>query len=273
MFKVAMLPLVLPFPPKRGHIYHDWWLGLVALCAGKIRYVDEPLYDYYQHGANAVGWSHIGRIVSIKEFLKSDPYRRELATVARDMYNYDCKFLAATVDMLRLRLPDSYQEKALKRLAPLSQKPIRTLMAQSLRAVTLKRASQNREKNVLMAHTVMRMLNSYFQRKHRELAAKFASHDEARSAEPGARSSGGRQVMPVDTFERKCRPLTLDVNPQAATRVNMFLATIDFKYFFGGYIGMFRPAKPNSVWYRKWYGESKQHASWARHRQGQPFPA
>ena len=34
---------------------HDWWLGLVASCFGKILYIDRPLVRYRQHGNNQVG--------------------------------------------------------------------------------------------------------------------------------------------------------------------------------------------------------------------------
>ena len=34
---------------------HDWWLGLVASCFGKISYIDRPLVRYRQHGNNQVG--------------------------------------------------------------------------------------------------------------------------------------------------------------------------------------------------------------------------
>src|SRR5262249_14272476 len=119
-------------------------------------------------------------------------------------------------------------------------RPLSTLAGQVARAVVFKRASQNREKNVFMAHAVIRMLNTYFTRKHRELAAKFATPEEAASADPG---TVARHEMPVDTFERKCEPLTLDVRADETPRVNIFLAMIDFKYFFGGYIGMFQLAR------------------------------
>ncbi len=240
MFKAALLALLMPFPPKRGLIYHDWWIGLVALAAGRIGYISEPLYDYFQHGGNVVGWSHIGKIVSLREFLTSEPYRRELAHTARTMYNNDCKFLAATVQMLRLRVPESRHRAALARLGNLPERPLRTLLGQCVRAVVLQRASQNREKNVFMAHAVMRLLNAYFTRKYREITQKFATAEEAKGSEPSATS---RHVMPVDTFERKCAPLTLNIRAGEPARVNMFLAMIDFKYFFGGYIGMFQLAK------------------------------
>lgn len=34
---------------------HDWWLGLVASCFGKISYIDRPLLLYRQHESNQVG--------------------------------------------------------------------------------------------------------------------------------------------------------------------------------------------------------------------------
>ncbi|MDF2888517.1 MAG: glycosyl transferase family 2 [Lacrimispora sp.] len=36
-------------------VMHDWWLGLVASCFGKISYIDRPLVRYRQHGSNQVG--------------------------------------------------------------------------------------------------------------------------------------------------------------------------------------------------------------------------
>ncbi|WP_394523324.1 glycosyltransferase family 2 protein [Lacrimispora sp. JR3] len=34
---------------------HDWWLGLLASCFGKISYIDRPLLLYRQHESNQVG--------------------------------------------------------------------------------------------------------------------------------------------------------------------------------------------------------------------------
>ncbi len=95
------------------------------------------------------------------------------------------------------------------------------------------------------------MLNAYFARRQREIAQKFATPDEAASNQPGTPPPGasttpgtaGRIRMPVDTFERKCQALTLEVRSDEPPRINMFLATIDFKYFFGGYFGMFQLAR------------------------------
>jgi hypothetical protein len=54
-----VLDVALPFPPEVDGSYHDHWLALCALALGDLAYVDRPLVDYVQHGANLVG--HAGR--------------------------------------------------------------------------------------------------------------------------------------------------------------------------------------------------------------------
>jgi hypothetical protein len=47
--------IALPFPEMPGWQFHDHWLGLVALAAGDVAYVDRPLYDYVQHSRAILG--------------------------------------------------------------------------------------------------------------------------------------------------------------------------------------------------------------------------
>jgi hypothetical protein len=49
LFRREVAELALPFPDTTGLAFHDHWLGLVALAAGDVAYVDRPLYDYVQH--------------------------------------------------------------------------------------------------------------------------------------------------------------------------------------------------------------------------------
>lgn len=56
LIRRKVLDDALPFPSWVGLRYHDHWLALVARALGPVTYVDEPLYDYVQHGANSVGW-------------------------------------------------------------------------------------------------------------------------------------------------------------------------------------------------------------------------
>jgi glycosyltransferase involved in cell wall biosynthesis len=49
LFRREVAELMRPFPDTPGLQFHDHWLALVALAAGRIAYVDRPLYDYVQH--------------------------------------------------------------------------------------------------------------------------------------------------------------------------------------------------------------------------------
>ena len=59
LFRRDLLPFVLPFPPRLGGSYHDHWLAVVALAAGRLAYVDRPLYDYVQHPGQVLGHGEI----------------------------------------------------------------------------------------------------------------------------------------------------------------------------------------------------------------------
>jgi hypothetical protein len=55
LLRREVLDVALPFPPEVEGSHHDHWLALCALALGDLAYVDRPLVDYVQHGANVVG--------------------------------------------------------------------------------------------------------------------------------------------------------------------------------------------------------------------------
>jgi glycosyltransferase involved in cell wall biosynthesis len=55
LFRRDLLELALPFPDTPGFQFHDHWLGVLALAAGEVAYVDRPLYDYVQHAGAVFG--------------------------------------------------------------------------------------------------------------------------------------------------------------------------------------------------------------------------
>ncbi len=55
MVRREVLATALPFPPHFGRMFHDHWLGAVALALGEIAFVDRPLVDYVQHAEAAQG--------------------------------------------------------------------------------------------------------------------------------------------------------------------------------------------------------------------------
>jgi hypothetical protein len=67
LFRRELLDLLLPFPDTPGYQFHDHWLGIAALAAGEVAYVDRPLYDYVQHPGAVFGDVTHGRRGSRRE--------------------------------------------------------------------------------------------------------------------------------------------------------------------------------------------------------------
>jgi hypothetical protein len=55
LFRRELLQQALPFPRAVDAGYHDHWIACAAQAAGDLVFVDEPLYDYVQHGRNIIG--------------------------------------------------------------------------------------------------------------------------------------------------------------------------------------------------------------------------
>ena len=49
-FRKEMIPIVCPLPTKI--VYHDMWIGLLALLTGRVRVIDKPLILYRRHDNN-----------------------------------------------------------------------------------------------------------------------------------------------------------------------------------------------------------------------------
>lgn len=58
LFNAALRARAGAVPPEA--LMHDVWMLLVAAAFGHVAFVDEPLFDYRQHGANAVGATRAG---------------------------------------------------------------------------------------------------------------------------------------------------------------------------------------------------------------------
>jgi len=72
MFNRALAALALPIPPQA--IMHDWWLALLAACAGRVVHVAWASTLYRQHGGNDTGakrWS-LGYILARARRLPQD---------------------------------------------------------------------------------------------------------------------------------------------------------------------------------------------------------
>jgi glycosyltransferase involved in cell wall biosynthesis len=57
LLRRELLARALPLPEG---VYHDWWLAFLAAGDRGVRYLDEPLVEFRQHGAAASGFTRAG---------------------------------------------------------------------------------------------------------------------------------------------------------------------------------------------------------------------
>ena len=270
LFRAALLKQILPFPERLGAAYHDHWIGLNALAAGTIRYVDRALHDYVQHGGNVIGHKRDadapGLAAAGRAILSALRHRGPLRQMLRDIITratLDRQSLVAQkvvlARILLLRHPGARPavRRTLERLSGLSR--LAPALRERLLAAIEKRPTLNHEghflRAVLISRTRQAAYRAFRTRETRRIRQKRYIHGLRHlmtSGDPAApidfRHSGtGRDVAAfafghVGWTFHKISPLTLRVFSGGPRRVNLLLATINFDYLFGGYIGMFNLA-------------------------------
>ena len=102
LFPRELLDDALPFPQALARPFHDHWLAIVALALGRVAYVEEPLWDYVQHGGVVIGHSGANR--------RPRPVRTQLRERLRNpgdgsrvVYYYDWYQLLLYAKVLKLR--------------------------------------------------------------------------------------------------------------------------------------------------------------------------
>lgn len=274
MLRASLLPEILPFPKPIGPAFHDHWIGLAALLKGRIGYIDRPLYDYVQHAEGVIGhnYSSWPGIVSVaKTVLRAAPHRAEMAgrlTRVLKQSLADYRFVLQKVMLARtllLRNPDATSEKRaqLQRFARFETSVLAAL-SERITAAWTRRPSLNLEDMFLWSMVGTRLRNFVFRRKRADLVLLQTERPGARLLDAVVRgdafaSAAGVEATPTAAvrvapaipvldfgatkwIHHNISPLALDVSTAQPKRVNLLLATIDFKYVFGGYIGMFNLA-------------------------------
>jgi len=118
LFRREIGRLALPFPETPGLQFHDHWLGLVALAAGDVAYVDRPLYDYVQHA---------GAIFGEVSQQRGRPRPRALLRGGRGAYflGYAPRAVQATALLVRCgHLLTPAKRRALRRFAAAERSPL-----------------------------------------------------------------------------------------------------------------------------------------------------
>ena len=257
LFRESLLDKILPFPQRIADAYHDQWIGLSAHVSGGISYVNEPLYNYSQHTENVIGHETpraSGLLASIVEIWKHRANQEEFLGVSRRVVQDASASFGVAVqkalfaETILLRSPDMLpvNAKIVRRM-----KAYRTSLTVAARlrasAALTGRSTLNVEGFLLNAAVGTRARNSYYRlRKDRFLEAQQLvpslgsdvplSNQSLTSDEEQAPSLND---MSIKWIFHGISPLKLQKSQNEPKRINILLATIDFRYIFGGYIGMF----------------------------------
>ncbi|MEO6076751.1 MAG: glycosyltransferase [Dokdonella sp.] len=268
LFRADLLDQTLPFPQRVGDAYHDQWLGLLAMVKGRIGYVDRPLYDYMQHGRNVIGAVELraaGVTDAIHDVFSTGFHPARVVARLRNFImsaSADHAFVthkALVSRMLLRRFPDvsGARRRVLRRFRDINQS-IPAILGTMLRARLGNRPTLNMDGYMLRAAIGQRLSRPGF-RLRRRLLLEGRSNEQAVldrvsgvNTPPAAPPSGADVAAServsaigfgnVGWMSHNIRPLTLASSPKQPRRVNLLLATIDFRYVFGGYIGMFNLA-------------------------------
>ncbi len=274
MFRASLLADVLPLPVPVGPSFHDHWIGLVALYKGSINYVDRALYDYIQHAEGVIGHNYVkwpGLLTILKQVARVAPNISHMARTVTTLLKQaveDYTFVQQKVMLARtlmLRNPNAETaKKAVMHRFSMFETSLLAPVQEKFAAVRSHRSTLNLEGMFLWAIIGMRLRNFVFRRKRRDLT-------RIQTAQPGRRlldavistraaprvalpkvAKAEAQPVPYATpvleaggmrwIYRNISALTLDKSAAYPRRINLLLATINFDYIFGGYIGMFNLA-------------------------------
>jgi glycosyltransferase involved in cell wall biosynthesis len=128
LFRRRLLDDALPLPPAHYKAFHDHWLASVALSLGEIAYVDEPLYDYVQHGTAVIGHSEANRPPKRARVHLIERLRKP-GKGSRIAYYYNWQQQRLSAEVLRLRCWD--------RMSPSKRRTLSRLLSADRRVTGL----------------------------------------------------------------------------------------------------------------------------------------
>ncbi|MBI5640864.1 MAG: glycosyltransferase [Nitrospirae bacterium] len=250
MIRRDLMPYLLPFPKKIGDSYHDHWMASIALTKGTMAYVDRPLYDYYQHADNIIGHYTRSNGITVRKIkeafqrvrsgLKSGEMSQHIKSFlwhSRDVYLNDVVRIILISNILLLRCGDAAIRKrsVIKQFAGFEQSAF-GIFVQGVKGKLLRRSTLGAEFYCFRSVIMQKLMNSYFRLRKDRFLSRYTGLVPSKVSSSAVKVES---VGSVDVIRQKIAPLTLKVSAEAKKRVNLLIPTIDFKYFFGGYIGKF----------------------------------
>jgi glycosyltransferase involved in cell wall biosynthesis len=258
MFRASLLEKILPFPISVSHNdYHDHWIATVALASGAIRFLPRPLHDYVQHGGNVIGYcgkpaprpplrqrivSKWRKVRAFKAAVKEWHWRQRM------IYYADSIRIRQCAQVVQMRCGDTLRGaklRAVRRLA--HQESLAGLAWLLARGIVRWRGGETlgAEWYILnpaiwsrLIHPATRLAR-WLRRARRPVpVAVTPAEAEAPAAPPHS------PALDMTGFiEARIAPLRLFPDGAEPVRINLLIPSIDFRYFFGGYITKFNFAR------------------------------
>jgi glycosyltransferase involved in cell wall biosynthesis len=247
LFRHDLLAYALPFPPRQFAHFHDHWIALVAVALGDIAFVEQPLYDYVQHGGATLGHTAANRMPGLgSRFRRIGRHPRDRVVLWRQHYFVDVCRLSTWATIVRMRCDEVMAadkrlglerflqlDRSLPALADLWRRGAREIFGRSSQTL-------GAEWMLAYAFTWRRLLSATVRdRPSGRLRLDAVPPPELVSTP--ARRVGDSPV--VRAIADKISPLALAVSPGAPERLNLLIPSIDLDHLFAGYIGKFNLAR------------------------------
>jgi glycosyltransferase involved in cell wall biosynthesis len=248
LLRREVLDYALPFPPAQFAHYHDHWVALTALALGEIRFADEPLYDYLQHGSASLGHATANRMPTFRERIGSLRTRSPRERVRKWRMHY-------FVDIARLmQFATVLQMRCGRRMAPAKRRAVELILAGDTSPLVPARFAVRGIRELLGRPETLgaewMLFGALLWRRLLTLSTRDRPQRRLRlDAVPPPDLAPGpeRQVTlagsAVRTIAEKIAPLDFRVNEDAPRRVNLLIPTVDLEHLFAGYIGKFNLAR------------------------------
>jgi glycosyltransferase involved in cell wall biosynthesis len=244
LFGRDLLDYALPFPPAQFAHFHDHWIGLTALARGEIAFVDEPLYDYVQHGDASLGHAAANQMVSLGDRLRQRRALHERVRMWRLHYFVDVWRLRQFATVLVMRCGTSMEASKRRTLQ-------RFLDADRSLAAPLQLGLRGARELVGQRETLgaeWMLFNAVAWRRLLALSTRDRPQRRFRlDAVPPLSliQQPGQTGLDEDArvIADKTAPLSWAVSDDAPERINLLIPTIDLRHLFGGYIAKFNLAR------------------------------
>ncbi len=262
MFRASIIKDLLPFPENLGDDYHDHWTACVALAKGKIAYVDEQLYAYIQHSNNAYGMhgklEPFALIPELRLLLNSrgnfSVYKHNIKAILERLEgNYQTyllrRILISKYLLLRINKIPFLKKATIKQVAS-AESSVFGLVWQTIIYYLCKRPTFGYEINALRSFIGHNLLSIAWRWKSKKIIERIHLDSSQNNSQI---SISPRKIAPINTVQSEdsavlmvkqmTAPLLLNFTNDEPQRINIIMATVDFKYVFGGYLAMFNLAK------------------------------